>query len=484
MFKNLFTRMLIIYLAAVFALLALLGITVSTMFQNRYTGAKEAELFEAVAALNQIIVDKYFDENTRMLVESELEITARKYDALISLYFVNAPMERVDFAAKDVWGDYKNVDLSANIAEATGKSEAVHFKYNILDETVSIPYMTVAMSFNVPASNVQGVTFIHSSTEFMQSSLKQVRLNLLLSAFVAILLAVLAVSYLTSRITRPIIDMNNTVKRFTKGQFTARVKISGMDEVAQLARSFNAMADELDSLEQVRKSFVANVSHELRSPLTSMRGFLEAMQDGTIPPDEYGKYLEIVISETNRMTALVNDLLDLARIESGQVKLNIETFDINELIIRTLITFEARINAKNLDVEVDFDEEKVMVEADSGQIAQVLRNLIDNALKYSPDGAKLVLASRAGKRQTTVSVRDYGKGMSREDRKYVFDRFYKVDKAHTPTGGTGGTGLGLSIVKRIIDQHGQAIAVDCPKGGGTRFIFTLKRSVQKHRGLI
>ena len=304
-----------------------------------------------------------------------------------------------------------------------------------------------------------------------------------MSAFIAIVLAVLAVSYLTNRITKPIVDMNNTVKRFTKGQFTARVKASGSDEVGQLARSFNAMADELDNLEQVRRSFVANVSHELRSPLTSMRGFLEAMQDGTIPVEEYDKYLEIVIGENNRMTAMVNDLLDLARIESGQVKINIETFDINELIIRTLITFEARINTKQIDVDVDFDEEHIYVEADPGQIAQVLRNLIDNAIKYSPDGGKLVLSSRAGRRQTTVSVRDFGKGIPREDRKYVFDRFYKVEKAHTPTGSSG-TGLGLSIVKRIIDQHGQTIAVDSPRGGGTRFVFTLKRSTPTRRGLI
>lgn len=334
-----------------------------------------------------------------------------------------------------------------------------------------------------PDGSAIGALFIHADTSVMESSINQIYLDLLLSAFIAVLLAVLAVSYLTGRITKPIVEMNNTVKRFAKGQFNARVRARGSDEVSQLGRSFNAMADELNNLEQVRRSFVANVSHELRSPLTSMRGFLEAMQDGTIPPEEYDKYLDVVIGENKRMTSMVNDLLDLARIESGQVKLNIETFDINELIIRTLITFEARINEKNMGVDLDFDEEHIYVEADPDQIAQVLRNLIDNAIKYSPDNGKLVLTARAGRRQTTVAVRDFGKGIPKEDRKYVFDRFYKVEKAHTPSG-TAGTGLGLSIVKRIIDQHGQAIAVDSPIGGGTRFIFTLKHSVPNRRGLI
>lgn len=147
--------------------------------------------------------------------------------------------------------------------------------------------------------------------------------------------------------------MNNTVMRFSRGDFDARVDMRGQDEVSQLGRSFNHMADELNTLEQARRSFVANVSHELRSPLTSMRGFLEAMSDGTIPKEEYGKYLNIVLSENRRMTSMVNDLLDLARIESGQSVLNITVFDINELLVRTLITFEAQINAKNIDMRLE-----------------------------------------------------------------------------------------------------------------------------------
>mgnify|MGYP000825822270 CR=1 FL=1 len=174
--------------------------------------------------------------------------------------------------------------------------------------------------------------------------------------------------------------------------------------------------------EASRRQFSANVSHELRSPLTSMRGFLEAMQDGTIPRSEYDKYIDVVLSETRRMTTMVNDLLDLARIESGRTALKLEIFDINELIRRTLITFEARIYDQRMEVEVKFAQEQYFVEADSAQISQVLRNIIDNAIKYSPAGGRLRIATYALRREVYVSIQDSGQGIPEEDVPHVFER--------------------------------------------------------------
>ena len=167
---------------------------------------------------------------------------------------------------------------------------------------------------------------------------------------------------------RPFSEINAIVQRYSKGDFNIRIPVKGTDEATQLAVSFNNMADQLRDLEATRRDFVSNVSHELRSPLTSMRGFLEAMQDGTIPRSEYDKYIDVVLSETRRMTTMVNDLLDLARIESGRTALKLEIFDINELIRRTLITFEARIYDQRMEVEVKFAQEQYFVEADSARI--------------------------------------------------------------------------------------------------------------------
>ena len=241
------------------------------------------------------------------------------------------------------------------------------------------------------------------------------------------------------------------------------------------------MASELNTLEEARRSFVANVSHELRSPLTSMRGFLEAMQDGTIAQEDYAKYLDIVINENRRMTSMVNDLLDLARIESGQVVIKKEVFDINELIVRTMLTFEARVDAKKLNVELDMKPEKIAVEADPGQIAQVVRNLIDNAIKFTPEGGSLWLITKVKKKVVTVTVKDSGKGIDADSIPHLFERFYKAEKAHTP-GESAGTGLGLAIVKRIIDQHDQDITVESEPGKGTSFTFTLNAAERSVKG--
>ena len=284
------------------------------------------------------------------------------------------------------------------------------------------------------------------------------------------------VTYYTSyRVIHPFVEMNHAVQCYSRGDFSTRIPVEGMDEAAQLGKSLNEMAEQLRGLEETRRSFVANVSHELRSPLTSMKGFLEAMQDGTIPEENYADYIGIVLNETRRMVTLVNDLLDLARIESGTIKLNSEVFDINELIRRTLLTFEARLNENEMEMDVRFAQEQCTVFADPAQIGQVLRNLIDNAIKYSPKGRAISISTYSMRKTVYVTVRDNGIGIPQEDVPHVFDRFYKVEKAHTPAPQMG-SGLGLSIVKRIIEQHGQSITVRSARGKGTQFTFTLERA--------
>ena len=478
MFNTLFSRMLATYLSVMLAILLLLGIIVAGMFQNQYISEQESELRREAEEVTLTIVNKYLDDDKRPVATEELVTTARKYDALLQLVFVDPAYGNVCMydKASTKWIPVADTYLSDEASEII-EGANTRIENNVFRGWIDIPTMSIACPISTGEGTVVGAMFFHTDMSRKNDSIRKVYLDVLLSACVSVILAFLAVSYITGRMTKPITDMNNIVRRFSKGEFSARVKIASKDEVGQLGQSFNVMADELDTLEHSRRSFVANVSHELRSPLTSMRGFLEAMQDGTIPPEEYGKYLGVVIDETKRMTAMVNDLLDLARIESGQTVLKLEAFDINELIIRTLLTFEARINAANIDVNMDFDAEHTTVEADADQIAQVVRNLIDNAIKFSPAGGTLSLKTETGKRNVRVSVKDEGVGIAAEDLPYVFDRFYKAEKAHTPSGSS--TGIGLSIVKRIVEQHGETITVESPPGNGTCFTFTLKLCEQQ-----
>ncbi len=296
-----------------------------------------------------------------------------------------------------------------------------------------------------------------------------------LICLLAFLGAVMVSYYNAHRLIDPFVEINHIVRCYSRGDFSQRISVKGKDEAAQLGRSFNEMAEQIKDLDTTRRSFVANVSHELRSPLTSMKGFLEAMQDGTIPEESYPEYIGIVLAETRRMAAMVNDLLDLSRIESGMIELHYETFDINELVRRTLITFEARLSERNMEMDVRFAQEQCFVYADSAQIGQVLRNLIDNAIKYSEPGQTVCISTYSMRKEVYVTVKDNGIGIPQEDIPHVFDRFYKVEKAHTPSP-TVGSGLGLSIVKRIIEQHGQTITVRSARGRGTQFTFSLERA--------
>lgn len=477
MFKTLFSRMLVTYLGVTLGLLLLLGVTLGVLFQNQYISEREEELYREAEEINSIVIEKYIDDDKRPVAKEELQTIARKYDALIQIQFTDSAFGRVEFMdalSADKWAGTEAVEISDVVETIIDQRPRPSITRHMYRDVLDIPIMSLSMAISDESGSNIGALLLHIDISSLTEAIKRVYIDLLIITLIAVILAFLAVVYITVRMTKPIVEMNNAVKRFTKGDYNARVRIRGADEVGQLGKSFNDMADAINNLEQSRKSFVANVSHELRSPLTSMRGFLEAIEDGTIPPEEQPHYLHIVIAENKRMSSMVNDLLDLARIESGQTVFKPERFDIHDLIVRTLITFEARITAKEIDVSVDFPQDRLYVWADQNQIAQVIRNLVDNAIKFTPDGGRLMVSTSTNRRMVVVRVQDSGQGIAPEDIPHVFDRFYKGEKAHTPTGAAS-TGLGLSIVKRIIEQHGQNIYVESRLHKGSAFIFTLKR---------
>jgi len=231
------------------------------------------------------------------------------------------------------------------------------------------------------------------------------------------------------------------------------------------------MAEELEKTDTMSKDFVANISHELRTPLTSINGFIQGILDGTIPQDQHRKYLEIVLNESQRLTKLTREMLDLSRIESGKYSINKTVFDINELLRRVLITLENKIDAKKLDINIEFEQERTFVLADSGCIEQVCVNLIDNAIKFTDEGKNISITTKVEDGSVRISIADSGKGISKEDMKHIWDRFYTENKSRS---GNIGMGLGLPIVKRLLAEHGRDIIVESELGVGTRFTFELE----------
>ena len=294
----------------------------------------------------------------------------------------------------------------------------------------------------------------------------------IISTIISTLISTFLVYFFSRKITKPLKEIRDAAKVISDGEFDKRLDINSKDEIGELAKSFNQMAVALENLEEMRRGFIANVSHELRTPMTSIKGFIEGILDDVIPPEKHKAYLEIVRSEIMRLNRLVNDILDLSKMEAGEVHVVFSDFNINELIRRCIIKLENFITEKGLEVMANFDED-TLVSADMDSIERVLINLIHNAVKFTPNGGIIGLKTVIDNDKVIISIADTGIGIEKEELNRIWERFYKADKSRSHD--TLGTGLGLAIVKNIINEHGQKIWVESEEDKGTTFYFTLKR---------
>lgn len=317
--------------------------------------------------------------------------------------------------------------------------------------------VTIGVPWFYGENEVVGAVLLHIPVGSLNVSVGSVIRQVLPPALLALLLGTILAFFLARSQIRPLKEMSSAVREFSKGDLTRRVEVHCGGELEELGDSVNRMAEDLSRLEDSRRSFVANVSHELRSPITCMRGYIQAMQDGVIPQEDMPRYYRIVLDETDRLTALVNDLLDLSRLESGKFPLTPAPFDANELMRRNLINFEPRIDQKGIAVSVELEEGPLYVTADANRINQVVSNIIDNAVKFMDgEGSRLTVRTRREGKSVRFSILNNGPRIPEADLPYIFERFYKADKAHTSGQGTG---LGLSICQGIMRQHGSQITV-------------------------
>lgn len=340
-------------------------------------------------------------------------------------------------------------------------------------------YYTVGVPI-VSEGTVYGVVFASTSAWAFSLLIQKIMKMFLLSALVVVLITLIIIYFVTQRLVRPLREMLDATQSFAKGDFSVRVPVDRYDEVGRLAMAFNNMATSLASQETLRRSFVANVSHELKTPMTTIAGFIDGILDGTIPEERRDKYLEIVSGEVKRLSRLVRSMLGIARIEAGEMKLVPTLFDVNDIVCRTVFTFEQSIEQKRLEVK-GLDVDKMMVSADVDLIHQVVYNLIENAVKFAQEGGYIsVDYAREGER-LSVGIRNSGEGLSREEIPKVFDRFYKTDRSRSED--KNGVGLGLHIVRSIINLHGGDIIVKSVQGEYCEFRFSLPAAPKASPGL-
>ena len=294
---------------------------------------------------------------------------------------------------------------------------------------------------------------------------------------ILLLLSLIILIFFTEFVYIPLKKITYATEQYAAGNMHYEFQVDSDDEIGYLAACLNFMASEIARAEDDQKKFVANVSHDFRSPLTSIRGYLEAMIDGTIPPELYEKYLGIVLNETERLTKLTNGLLTLNNLNTKGMMLDRTDFNINAVIRSTAASFEGTCRQKTMAIELVLTGDTMYVNADLGKIQQVLYNLTDNAIKFSHPDSVIRIETTVKKNKLFVSVKDSGIGIPKEDLKFIFDRFYKSDLSRGKD--KKGTGLGLSIVKEIIHCHNENINVVSTEGVGTEFIFSLPLSAKK-----
>ena len=365
------------------------------------------------------------------------------------------------------------------MASLNGDEITAAFQRILAGETIRLrsesgeaPTFTVGVPFMMD-DTVTGAVFIRTKAQRIESGLAEILGRSALFAAGIGLLCGVAVFLFMRRRMKPLRQLENAAAVIAEGDFSVQVdEKKGDRELRELSGAFNTMTRKLQGVETGRREFVANMSHELRSPITSIRGFAEGMADGVIPAEEQPKYLRLVADESKRLSSLIDDLLALSRLERDDAKPEMTDFDVNEMLRRAVIRRMNDLEAKKIDVSCEFETDACMVRADSDRIEQVVINLLDNAIKFTPEGGKITLESGKADGLVQVTVRDSGCGIAPEDRDKVFDRFFTADRAHTAGKGTG---LGLSICKRIMEMHGQSIRLlDTEEGAAFRF--TLERA--------
>lgn len=322
--------------------------------------------------------------------------------------------------------------------------------------------------------STQGYLLIHKSLNDLEQIQHILMRAVYITLFVIYLLSFVILLAFHFFIYRPLRSVTEAAKQYASGNLDYEVPVNTEDEMGYLSASLNYMSSHLKDMEDYQKKFIANVSHDFRSPLTSIKGYVEAIADGTIPTELQEKYLKIILFETERLTDLTQDLLTLNEFDTQNLLLNKEPFDIHEMIKNVAESFEGSCTQKKISIELIFATKYLTVSADKRKIQQVLYNLLDNAIKFSDADSTVTIETTERGDKVYISVKDYGIGIPRNALNKIWERFYKSDLSRGKD--KKGTGLGLAIVKEAIQAHGENVNVVSTEGVGTEFIFSLTRA--------
>lgn len=468
--RTLYLKFVLAYLIfAFFGFIVVATFTSSMTLEQLKRERANALYEEAMLISNSYATDLYNSEITLESVWRQIEAIDTFIDA--SIWIVNPSGLIVLNSSKPL--DIENPVTIPNFTPTvTGSSfYTVGDFFGMFDEEMISAFAPITAQYKV-----KGYVVIHASMADLQSSCNNLLNISYLTLVILFLLSLIILLFFTELVYLPLRKITHATEQYAIGNFRYEFQLDSEDEIGYLAASLQYMASEVAKSEDNQKQLVANISHDFRSPLTSMRGYLEAMKDGTIPPELHEKYIGVVLNETDRLTKLTNSLLTLNNLNTKGMILDRTDFDINPIIKNTAASFEGTCRNKMITIELVLTGEKMFVNADVVKIQQVLYNLVDNAIKFSHKNSSIKIETIEKSNKLLVSVKDNGIGIPKESLKLIWDRFYKTDLSRGKD--KKGTGLGLSITKEIIRSHNENINVVSTEGVGTEFIFTLEKATK------
>ncbi|MFA6941138.1 MAG: HAMP domain-containing sensor histidine kinase [Clostridiaceae bacterium] len=466
--KSLFAKLVLTFIIIITCSFVILGAFLSIWFEGYYFDQRSVQL-DNEAKIMEPIVEEYLDSKLSSEKMADTLTYISKYiyadiwivDSSGYVYAVSDNKSN-KLIGKKILGDELETIRG-------GKTVDKRWTFNSL---FTLPVHSYIKPIYGPSVGFAGAVIMNTSLYDIKEPLKRVYYIIWVSATIAILSSSFVIYYFASWILiKPLGKINEASKKIAKGDTSKRVVVRSNDEIGELADSFNIMADSLEKVDKNRSDFISNVSHELRSPMTSINGFISGILDGVIPKEKERNYLMVTQNEVGRLNRLINDLLDLSAIESGNIKLNIQQVNIEEIIKETVIKFEQRIKDKEINIEISFQQENSLACCDKDRMEQVLTNLVDNAIKYGIIGGNIKIKTETFQGKLIVSIYNDCEELSADDLSHMFERFYKKDRSRTSKSSTG---LGLSIARSILLLQDNEIWAE-KRDKGIEFIFTLNK---------
>lgn len=465
---SLFKKQFLLYTSTFIIIFILLGIGLTQAFTSLFMEQKKATLISQGEKITQAFQDAYHFTGIYNFekVKSEISVLNTYLDS--SFVFIDKNYTII-MASSDINSGWVGQKLQNKFVKTAidGKiiSDNGNFYGLFAHNVLTVGYPVKIDSYNI------GAIFMCTTTESIEMALDNAYRLIVIFICAAILIGFIVITIFSRNFTLPLYKMTEAAKTIANGNFSHRIKINSKDEIGELAKSFNIMAESLERQEEVRTQFLSNISHDLRSPLTSIKGFLNAMLDGTIPPENHNKYIKIVCDESERLIKLATSVLEANSQSLNNVSLHLSDFDVNALIKKVALSFSGTAAKKEIYIKVHFDNETAIVIADIDKIERVIYNLLDNALKFTPKNGEINIYTESLSDKIKITVTDNGQGISEEDKKRIFERFFKADSSRGID--KMGVGLGLSICRNFIKEHGSQIEVQSELGKGTTFSFTL-----------